>query len=127
MENSKELIELKIQAIQDNFERRIKILEEKLAGMDSKEAGFSNSITRIEALLEKIRESLDDMNSGTKESFNLVHNRISSVKKDFEEHQQKELDNYISAKNVIIGAILTVLASTLTGALLSSFQYYGVK
>lgn len=127
MENNNEILELKIQTMQENFERRIKTLEEKLANVDLKEVEFSKSITRIESLLEKISESLDDMNLGTKESFNLVHNRISSVKKDFEEHQQKELDNYISAKNVIVGAILTVLASTLTGALLSTYQLNGVK
>ena len=117
MENEKVIAELlqRIKTLEsrcDRYEKRSELFEEQFRQTckDVQEINF-NVVTILK--LNKDQE--------------ILHGRIGSLKRDFEEYQMKDLKDYYNYKRVIVNTILTLIIGGLVGGIITAWRVFGAN
>lgn len=125
MENEKVIAELlqRIKTLEsrcDGYEKRSELFEEQFRQTckDVQEINFN--VVTILKLFDKLESRLN-------KDQEILHRRIGSLKRDFEEYQMKDLKDYYNYKRVIVNTILTLIIGGLVGGIITAWRVFGAN
>lgn len=125
MENEKVIAELlqRIKTLEsrcDRYEKRSELFEEQFRQTckDVQEINFN--VVTILKLFDKLESRLN-------KDQEILHGRIGSLKRDFEEYQMKDLKDYYNYKRVIVNTILTLIIGGLVGGIITAWRVFGAN
>lgn len=118
MENEKVIAELlqRIKTLEsrcDRYEKRSELFEEQFRQTCKNVVTILKLFDKLESRLNKDQE--------------ILHGRIGSLKRDFEEYQMKDLKDYYNYKRVIVNTILTLIISSLVGGIITAWRVFGAN
>ena len=120
MQDRLNALEHRITYLQKDTEHRLKNLENKSVELDKESKQTSNILVKLDTMLDTLIQSIERMEKSNVMNFELVHSRITSVKRDVKQDKQQELQSYVSYKKAVMVVILTSITSALMGAVLAA-------